>query len=155
LKLCNEIAQYPTPVSGGYLQGLKAIAEDQEVKIKKNDQDVLVEAEGVALEAIPDAKAAPSVKDMGMPTSEPLEPVSTATPGVVAQPAPTKWSSVEAVAQVDLPDVPLRFPEKRRPRWSSQTCTRPYFVGLDWHNISARPWTIDYRRKSCKYSTMG
>jgi hypothetical protein len=110
-------------VSDGYLQESKAIAEDQEVK--EDNHSASIETEGVALAVIPAVEAAPSVKDMEMPTSEPVQsrPVSTATSGVVAQPAPTKWSADEAVAQGDLPDVPVRFPEKRRLYWSNKTCT--------------------------------
>lgn len=51
--------------------------------------------------------------------------VPSASSGVVAvaPPAPTKWSSDEAVAQCDLPDVPFRFSEKKRLHWSDKTCT--------------------------------
>ena len=117
----NKTAQYPTPVSDGYLQEIKTIAEDQERQ--EDIYDVSTESEGVVLAAPPDVDAAPSVKDMEFPISEPEQPrpASTATPSVVPQPAPTKWSD-ESVAQVDLPDVPLRFPEKRRLHWSNKTC---------------------------------
>jgi hypothetical protein len=114
--------QYPTTVSAGYLQELKTTAEDQEVK--GGNDDTAIGAEGAFLAATPDVEVIPSVEDMEMPTSD-VQPrhVSTATLGIVARPAPTKWSSDEAVAQVDLPDVTLRFPEKKRLHWSNKTCT--------------------------------
>jgi hypothetical protein len=86
-----------------------------------------VETEGVALVATPDADGTSIIKEP--PTSEPIQPHSASVPsapsGVVAvtPPAPTKWSSDEAVAQADLPDVPFRFSEKKRLHWSDKTCT--------------------------------
>jgi hypothetical protein len=86
-----------------------------------------VETKGVALVATPDADGTSIIKEM--PTSEPIQPHSVSVPsasaGVVAvtPPAPTKWSSDEAAAQADLPDVPFRFSEKKRLHWSDKTCT--------------------------------
>jgi hypothetical protein len=75
-----------------------------------------VETEGVALVATPDADGTSIIKEL--PTSESIQPHSALVPS-----APTKWSSDEAVAQADLPDVPFRFSEKKRLHWSDKTCT--------------------------------
>ena len=89
---------------------------------KEDDHDMSVETEGVALVATPDAGGTSLIKEP--PTSEPIQPhsasVSSAPSGV--PPAPTKWSSDEAVAQADLPDVPFRFSEKKKLHWSDKTC---------------------------------
>lgn len=87
--------QFPLPLFDGYLQELKAMAGDPDGK--RDDREGPVETESVA----------------------PVE--SLASSGIVP-PAPTKWSSDEAGAQADLPDVPFRFSEKRRLRWSGKTC---------------------------------
>jgi hypothetical protein len=112
--------QCPTPVSDNYFQALKVVVNDQNGK--EDDHDVSIETESAALVAslaTPDADVAPP------PASGPIRPhsVSSAPSGiVVAQPAPTKWPSDEAAAQADLPDVPLRFQEKKRLHWSDKTC---------------------------------
>ncbi|KAH9988117.1 FMN-linked oxidoreductase [Russula compacta] len=115
LKLLRS-KKYPTPVSDGYLQELKAVVEDQDSK--EDDHNVSIETEGVG--PTPNANAAPNMKKPSRPHS-----VSSAPPGIVAQPAPTKLSSDEAVAQTDLPDVPLRFSEKKRLHWSDKTYLGP------------------------------
>lgn len=89
------------------------MVEDQDSK--QDDHDVSSKTEGVG--PTPNANAAPSMKEPSRPHS-----VSSAPSGIVAQPAPKKWSSDEAVAQSDLPDVPLRFSEKKRLHWSDKTC---------------------------------
>lgn len=82
-----------------------------------------VDTEGVALVATPDAGGASLIKEP--PTSEPIQCHSASAPSVPSgvPPAPTKWSSDEAVAQAHLPDVPFRFAEKKRLHWSDKTCT--------------------------------
>jgi hypothetical protein len=86
-----------------------------------------VEMEGVALVPTPDADGTSIIKEPR--TSKPIQPYSASVPsapsGVVTitPPAPTKWSSDEAIAQADLPDVPFRFSEKKRLHWSDKTCT--------------------------------
>jgi tRNA-dihydrouridine synthase 3 len=113
----------PTPVSDNYFQALKVVVNDQNGK--EDDHDVSIETESAALVAslaTPDADVAPP------PASGPIRPhsVSSAPSGiVVAQPAPTKWPSDEAAAQADLPDVPLRFQEKKRLHWSDKTYLGP------------------------------
>jgi hypothetical protein len=81
-----------------------------------------VETEGVAL-ATPDAGGTSLIKEP--PTSEPMQPHSASVPSVPSgvPPAPTKWSPDETIAQADFPDVPFRFSEKKRLRWSDKTCT--------------------------------
>jgi tRNA-dihydrouridine synthase 3 len=112
--------QCPTPVSDDYLRSLKVAGGNQDGK--EDSYDVSVETEGAALVATSDAGVPPGIKEP--PTSEPIRPHSVSVPSgtVVARPAPTKWSSDEAVAQADLPDVPLRFQEKKRLHWSDKTC---------------------------------
>jgi tRNA-dihydrouridine synthase 3 len=115
--------QCPTPVSDVYLQTLKEAVNDQQGKGVQGDCDVSVETEGAALVATPDTDVLPTIN--GPPTSEPIRPhpASSAPSDIVtAPPAPTKWSSDEVVAQADLPDVPLRFQEKKRLHWSDKTC---------------------------------
>jgi len=51
--------------------------------------------------------------------------VSVILPGVAIEPAPTKSSLDEVHSQVDLPDVPFRFSEKRHLNWSNKTCMWP------------------------------
>ena len=118
-KRANDIMQFPTPVSDGYLQGLKTSVGDHHGK--GDDRNVPAEVEGV--EATPGGGASLSIK--GPSTSNPTasHSVSSAPSGTVAQPTPVKWSSDEAAAQADLPDVPVRFSEKRRLHWSDKTCT--------------------------------
>ena len=114
--------QCPTPVSDVYLQTLKEAVNDQQGKGVQDDCDVSVEMEGAALVATPD-DVLPTIN--GPPTPEPIQPhTASSTPSdiVIAPSAPTKWSSDEAVAQADLPDVPLRFQEKKRLHWSDKTC---------------------------------
>jgi hypothetical protein len=113
--------QCPTPVSDDYLQALKVVGGNQDGK--EDNHDVSVETAGAALVATPDVDVPPGIKEL--PTSEPIRPhaVPSAPSGLVAaQPAPTKWSSEEAAAQADLPDVPVRFQEKKRLHWSDKTC---------------------------------
>jgi tRNA-dihydrouridine synthase 3 len=113
--------QCPTPVSDAYLQALKVAGRSHDGK--EDNYDVSVETGGAAFVATPDADIPPGTKEPS--TSDPIRPdsVPSASSGtVVAQPAPTKWSSDEAVAQADLPDVPLRFQEKKRLHWSDKTC---------------------------------
>ncbi|KAI9513479.1 zinc finger dihydrouridine synthase [Russula earlei] len=102
----------PTPISDGYLQGLQAAVGD-----KDGGQD-FVDMQGVVPIATPDEGAALSAK--GSPTSEPTQSHSVSS---VAQPRAIKWPSSEAEAQADLPDVPFKFPEKRRLHWADKTCT--------------------------------
>jgi hypothetical protein len=86
-----------------------------------------VEMGGVTMVATTDADGTSMIKKS--PTSEPIEPHSASVPSApsgavaVTPPAPTKWSSDEAAAQADLPDVPFRFSEKKRLLWSDKTCT--------------------------------
>ncbi|KAH9968083.1 zinc finger dihydrouridine synthase [Russula dissimulans] len=117
LKLLRS-KKFPTPVSDGYLQELKTSVEGRNGK--EDDRDVPAEAGGV--EATPDEDASLSTKEL--PTSEPHF-VSSAPSGAVAQPTPIKWSSDEAAAQADLPDVPFRFSEKKSLRWSDKTYLGP------------------------------
>lgn len=115
--------QCPTPVSDDYFKALKVVVNDQNGK--EDGHDVSVETEGAALVATPNADVPSGIKDSEPSTSEPMRPhsISSAPSGiVVAQPAPTKRSSDEAAAQTDLPDVPLRFQEKKRLHWSDKTC---------------------------------
>jgi len=121
LEVCNDTTQCPTPVSDGYLQGLKATAGD--LDSKEDDHGVSIEMEGVASGTAPDADGTPSTEEPS--NSGPLRhrPVSSASSSVVPPHAPTKWSSDEAAAQADLPDVPFRFSEKKRLHWSDKTCT--------------------------------
>jgi tRNA-dihydrouridine synthase 3 len=137
--------QCPTPVSGDYFQTLKEAAGDNQGKA--DDCDV----SGAALVATPDAAVPPGIKVP--PTSEPIRPhsVLSAPSGiVVAPPVPTKWSSDEAVAQADLPDVPLRFQEKKRLHWSDKTCKWSHSVSLlDKRSLHSRFRTLDYSRESC------
>lgn len=115
--------QCPTPVSDVYLQTLKETVGDRQGKGVQDDCDVSVETEGAALVATPDTDIPPNIN--GPHTSEPIRPhpASSVPSGVVSTPpAPTKWSPDEAVAQADLPDVPLRFQEKKRLHWSDKTC---------------------------------
>ena len=85
-----------------------------------------VETGGMALVATLDADGTSIIK--GPPTPEPTQPYPTLVPSApsgvvaVAPPVPIKWSSDEAVAQADLPDVPFRFSEKKRLHWSDKTC---------------------------------
>jgi hypothetical protein len=142
--------QCPTPVSDNYFQALKVVVNDQNGK--EDGHDVSIETEGAALVATP-ADSRCSIKAPEPPTSEPIRPhsVSSAPSGiVVAQPAPTKWSSDEAAAQADLPDVPLRFQRKS----GSTGQIRPVSdlapeVSLDEHSSPARSRTLDYSWKSC------
>ena len=112
-----------------------------------------VETEGVALVVAPDAGVTSLIKEP--PTSEPILPHSALVPsapsGVPPAPA-TKWSSDEAVAQADLPDVPFRFSEKKRLNWSDKTCTWSLSpeVTSDKRSSSARSRTLDYSWKSCE-----
>lgn len=121
----NKTTQYPTPISDSYLQELKVASGGQGGK--EDDHDMSVETEGMALVANPDADSRSIFKEP--PTSEPIQPHSSLMPSApsgvvaVAPPAPIKWSSDEAVAQADLPDVPSRFSEKKRLHWSDKTCT--------------------------------
>ncbi|KAI0273872.1 zinc finger dihydrouridine synthase [Russula aff. rugulosa BPL654] len=116
--------KYPTPISDGYLQELKVASGGQDGK--EDDHDMSVETEGVALVVAPDAGVTSLIKEP--PTSEPILPHSALVPsapsGVPPAPA-TKWSSDEAVAQADLPDVPFRFSEKKRLNWSDKTYLGP------------------------------
>jgi len=120
-EVCNKTTQFPTPVSDGYLQELKAMAGD--LDSKEDDHGVSIGIEGVASGTTPNADGTPSIEEPS--NSEPLRhhPVSSASSSVVPLPAPTKWSSDEAAAQADLPDVPFRFSEKKRLHWSDKTCT--------------------------------
>jgi|SRR6266850_2891223 len=111
--------QFPLPVSDGYLQELKAMVGDPDSK--REDHGGPMETESVAPVATPDADAALSTNEPSKSQSLRHHPESLASSGIVP-PAPTKWSSDEAVAQADLPDVPFRFSEKRRLRWSDKTC---------------------------------
>lgn len=121
LEVCDETAQFPTPVFDGYLQELKAMVGD--LDSKEDGHGVSVGREGVASVTTPDADGSLSIEGPSNP--EPLRhnPVSSASSGVAPPPAPTKWSSDEAAAQADLPDVPFRFSEKNRLHWSDKTCT--------------------------------
>jgi hypothetical protein len=82
-----------------------------------------METEGAVPTASPCVDAAPSFKKTH--SSEPirLQLMPSAPSGVVADPTPPKRSLDEVMAQADLPDVPLRFSEKRRLHWSDKTCT--------------------------------
>ncbi len=120
LDVCNKATQFPTPVSDGYLQELKAMIRDLDGK--EDDQGVSVETEGATAVASPGADAAPTIKELSKSEPLRLHPVSSASSSVDPLPAPTKWSSDEAVAQADLPDVPFRFSEKKRLHWSDKTC---------------------------------
>ena len=145
--------QYPTPISDSYLQELKVAGGGQGGK--EDDHDMSVETEGVALAATPDADGTSVLKEP--PTSEPIQPHSvSASSGIVnvTPPAPTKWSSDEAVAQADLPDVPFRFSEKKRLHWSDKTCTWSLSpkVTSDKRSPPARSRTFDYSWKSCESS---
>ena len=94
---------------------------------KEDDHDMSVETLGVALVSTPDADGASVIKEP--PASKPIQPHSASVPSApsgvvtVTPPAPTKWSSDEAVAQADHPDTPFRFSEKKRLHWSDKTCT--------------------------------
>ena len=115
--------QCPTPVSDVYLQTLKETVNDQQGKGVQDDYDVSVETECTTLVATLDTDVPPSTN---VPhTSEPIRPhpaSSAPSDMVIAPPAPTKWSSDEAVAQADLPDVPLRYQQNKRLHWSDKTC---------------------------------
>ena len=141
--------QCPTPVSDDYFQTLKEAAGDRQGKA--DDCDVSVETEGAALVATPDAAVPSGIKEP--PTSETIRPHSVSSAPsdiVVAPPVPTKWSSDEAVAQADLPDVPLRFQEKKRLHWSDKTCKWSHSVSLlDKRSLPSRFRTLDYSRESC------
>ena len=121
LEVCNKTTQFPTPVSDGYLQELKAMAGD--LDSKEDDHGAPIGTEGVASGSTPDADGTSSIEKPS--NSEPLRyhAVSSASSSVVLPPAPTKWPSDEAAAQADLPDVPFRFLEKNRLHWSDKTCT--------------------------------
>jgi tRNA-dihydrouridine synthase 3 len=116
LEVYDETKQYPTPVSDGYLQELKAMAEEREGK--ENRLDVSAEGDGATtVTANPDVElGGPCIE-----VSSPGRPHS--VPATAAEPAPTKLSPDEAHAQADLPDVPYRVSEKRRLNWSNKTCT--------------------------------
>jgi hypothetical protein len=90
---------------------------------KDDGHGVSVGTEGMASGTTPDADGTLSIE--GPSNHEPLRhnPVSSTSSGVAPPPAPTKWSSDEAAAQADLPDVPFRFSEKKRLNWSDKTCT--------------------------------
>lgn len=114
--------KYPTPVSDGYLQELKAMTEEREGK--ENRLDVSAEGDGATT-----VTANPDV-ELGGPCIEVSSPgrphsVSAALPATAAEPAPTKLSPDEAHAQADLPDVPYRVSEKRRLNWSNKTYLGP------------------------------
>ena len=118
LEVGNETTQFPTPVSDGYLQELKVMAEEREGK-----EDVSARRENATtIMANPDVEPDPSIVESNI--SDPVRPdsVPAALPGVATVPAPAKLSSGEAHAQADLPDVPFRFSEKRRLNWSNKTC---------------------------------
>lgn len=141
--------QCPTPISDDYFQTLKEAAGDRQGKA--GNCDVSVGTEGAALVATPNATVPSGIKEP--PTSEPIRLHSASSAPsdiVVAPPAPTKWSSDEAVAQADLPDVPLRFQEKKRLHWSDKTCKLSHCVGpLDKLSFPLRSRTLDYSRESC------
>jgi tRNA-dihydrouridine synthase 3 len=126
LKLLRR-KKFPTPISDSYLQELKVASGGQDGK--KGDHDMSVETEGVAPVATPDADGTSIIKEP--PTSGSIQPHSASVPSApsgvvtVTPPAPTKWSSDEAVAQADLPDVPFRFSEKKRLHWSYKTYLGP------------------------------
>jgi hypothetical protein len=107
------------PVSDAYLQELKAIVGDPDSK--EDDRGGSIETESMVLVVTPGIDAAPSINEPSMSESQRHPPKSSASSSVVP-PVPTKWSSDEAIAQADLPDVPSRFSEKKRLRWSDKTC---------------------------------
>ena len=121
LEVCDETTQFPTPVFDGYLQELKAMVGDSDSK--EDGHGVSVGTEGVASRMTLDTDGTLSIEGPSNPESPRHNPVSSTSSGVAPPPAPTKWSSDEAAAQADLPDVPFRFSEKKRLNWSDKTCT--------------------------------
>ncbi|KAF8497530.1 FMN-linked oxidoreductase [Russula emetica] len=141
--------KFPTPISDSYLQELKVASGGQDGK--ENDHDMSVDTEGVALVATPDVDGTSVIKEP--PTSEPIQPHSASVPsapsGVVAvsPPAPTKWSSDEAVAQADLPDIRLvrgLSPEVTSDKRSPPTRSRTLDYGWESYGFVSS-WVLTLR----------
>ncbi|KAN0139239.1 hypothetical protein V8E53_002740 [Lactarius tabidus] len=117
--------KYPTPVSDGYLQELKATAE--ELEGKENRLGVSAEGDSATtITANPDVELGePCIEESNISNAVRPHSVSAVLAGAAAEPAPTKLSPDEAHAQADLPDVPYRFSEKRRLNWSNKTYLGP------------------------------
>jgi tRNA-dihydrouridine synthase 3 len=132
LEVYDETTQYPTPVSDGYLQELKATAE--ELEGKENRLGVSAEGDSATtITANPDVELGePCIEESNISNAVRPHSVSAVLAGAAAEPAPTKLSPDEAHAQADLPDVPYRFSEKRRLNWSNKTCMwSPFALQLE------------------------
>ncbi|KAI0267398.1 zinc finger dihydrouridine synthase [Gloeopeniophorella convolvens] len=112
--------KYPTPISNTYLQELKTMTQEQESK--EEPDNTPADAQPVDPVPVTEPDVAPAVEEASAAAAE---PVSTSPTDIVMEPAPTKSSEEEAAAQVDTPEVPPRFAEKRRLNWSNKTYLGP------------------------------
>jgi tRNA-dihydrouridine synthase 3 len=98
--MCDlNVIQYPCPISKTYLQEIQPIGDGEKPK------GAAAESESVAsigLECVPKADGSPR-----------LDPV------VIEN---FLKRTGDTSSQVDTPDVPARFPEKKRLMWDGKTC---------------------------------
>jgi tRNA-dihydrouridine synthase 3 len=126
--MLNGADQYPLPITETYLKELQEKTEDKEEEAVQKSGVVIVEhnSEVVGVQE--------PEKEVPMPVLDALEPpVGTdPPPSATLGPVPEKLSSEAATSQVDTPDVPIRFQEKKRLNWSNKTC-----MHMSWP-----PWVL-------------
>ena len=117
--------KYPHPISDAYLQELRDSANEAE----KGDADQQAQPNGESIVAMTPSVSA--FKGDAVPGTE----------GTTSIP-----QDETAKSQVDTPDVPLRFVEKKRLHWAGKTCRHGVVVCSLKSLTFGRFGPADYRR---------
>lgn len=142
LKFSNKY-QYPFPIADEYLRNLaieNAEADNKPTIVPTGESVIIAEPEQQTNDVKMDAV------DAGSGTLKPNFAVN-----VIVETRTGELSG--PLSQVDTPDMPVRFSEKKRLQWAGKTCTlnRLAKFSSKYLCLANRPRPIDDGWKSCKF----
>ena len=106
--LFNDSHQYPCPIADVYLQELQIqIAAENQPKPAPGADLIIVEPEQDIMADVAARSNPLENREAGLPVEEIVE---------------KRTGDSASTSQVDSPDVPIRFSEKKRLNWSGKTC---------------------------------